>query len=1395
MQFLSSKKLIGTIILALLTVSLIAPTLLITTVQAQTSQVLHDTKTEFAPGTFYQTVLEGTETAPEIELGTETTFSWSFADDDITGWTYLKTGAAAVAEESPAGQIHLKALYDVAESYGLAYHDVTFPNEFVVEYRLYFDSIQASGVADPFVSQPTGACARLDVWNPSVGFRMDVFTDRMVSFYRVGTTGVNYPTIAYFDIATNLAQWYTLRFEINFSDPDLKVQVYRDSLWVGELKADTRNAASATRVRPLAYSRGSLSGVSEFHIDYVKVGSKTTTLYGSGTYSSAVLDLGATSFGKLSWTEIIPTSPYPWGEWTKYAGNPVLPTTQTLVENMLVDVNDPEQKPLLYDGKYWLCYADTSTLRLAYSTDPNLLTWTPYSSPVLSPGAGEYYLYSPNIFKNGDTYYLVYDVAKDSPHGSAQRIAYATAPTPVGPYTKGPVILDIGAAGEFDDGRVSEPFVFKDGATYYLFYMGEPLPLPFGDMEQIALASTSAADFPLGPGGGNWTKHGLILPHNPDPTAWDRGYTGNPSLIKVGGTFYMLYTGSYANEHWKLGIAYALSPLGPWTRPPGPNVPLGPPGSWDSDRLVRGAIHYYNGRYVMPYTGALSGYQGGIATANPFVVEELVGLETRTSPDGSAWEEWKPVLNDSAIQSSPNRYFQYRATLHKSSSGTSPTLTSVTINYEKRKFNHLFIDPSLVQKDSSHICTTFQMTIMIENIADLWGFDFKLTWDNSMITLVGVEFNTTLDNMWGSGNWFMDESMNVTGPGYYELAAVSTSTSFTHADPTPLAAMTFHVENAPPGETPIHFALVKLSNSSGEAISATTTDAIYRMISLPWYIKPPYPDYAPSGMPDFDERQWGTYNWKDNTGAWSHCGPVALANSLWWFDSKYESLNDTNPPIPPLTISDSFSLVKAYGAWDDHDPQNVPPLVEHLAWLMDCDAQRTGPFTGVFWSGTFVNDMEAGLAQYLSWSGVNPLGDVNGDGVVDQTDANLVNAAFGSAPGGANWNLAADIYPATTGYPPTTDNIIDANDLNLVQANLGKTGIFYEHTVSAECRTDFFQFIEGEVEKSQDVVLLLGIYCNGVRQYGHFVTVAGVNSTTGELLISNPIRNEFEAGNTPGRSPVPHNHLAPEPPYTTHNNASLVSHDTYLVAPSAHPQYHMQLEEYVNETGWVTLIESAVITSPKPVKPDIEILPPHITCRKFCEHFEVKINLTHVVGVHDFHFEIMYNTMLLDYVDILWGELGPGTVTVNEVAGLVEGQIVPTNPNAVVNGNPWLLNITFHASYHHIWKAGQTNDVHDRIWFHWAQLTYLTGPPQTYEEAGTKEIDVYDAQYTFSPVQGDVDNDGYVGIEDLRTVAIYYDAKQGDPDWGDASVYDLTSYGVIDIFDLVVVASNFGYKY
>ncbi|MFC1683407.1 hypothetical protein ACFL0G_04295, partial [Candidatus Zixiibacteriota bacterium] len=243
----------------------------------------------------------------------------------------------------------------------------------------------------------------------------------------------------------------------------------------------------------------------------------------------------------------------------------------------------------------------------------------------------------------------------------------------------------------------------------------------------------------------------------------------------------------------------------------------------------------------------------------------------------------------------------------------------------------------------------------------------------------------------------------------------------------------------------------------------------------PWYFKPGYHDYAINGMPDFDQKQ-DQWDNPPGSGNWTYCGPTAIANCLWWFDSKYQWIIDPASPQPPA-INDDFGLVTAYGAYDDHDRANVQPLIRDLAWYMDTDGQRTG----IAAQGTDVFKMEAAIAE---------------------------------------WQLDTE-----------TDTI------------------FYEHTRKAP---DFY-WIEEEIERCEDVILLLGFWQNfgpqeWVRVGGHYVTCAGVNSDSLTIAFSDPYYDAAELG-WPGH--VGNGVLLAHPPAPhgpgIHNDAGNISHDFYRV--------------------------------------------------------------------------------------------------------------------------------------------------------------------------------------------------------------------------------------------------------
>jgi len=173
---------------------------------------------------------------------------------------------------------------------------------------------------------------------------------------------------------------------------------------------------------------------------------------------------------------------------------------------------------------------------------------------------------------------------------------------------------------------------------------------------------------------------------------------------------------------------------------------------------------------------------------------------------------------------------------------------------------------------------------------------------------------------------------------------------------------------------------------------------LYKSVDLErgWYWKSPYPNYAPhtpGGMPDFDQKQdqWKTIEpgpngiidstlagddvfnptenciapgpnahletnpVNDDVAVWSFCGPVAVANCFWWFDSKYAT-----PTGTPGDGEDNFDLVKDYGAGDDHSKNNVPLLIEKLANYFKTTSKGT----------TYINDMQDGIDDWFADTGL-----------------------------------------------------------------------------------------------------------------------------------------------------------------------------------------------------------------------------------------------------------------------------------------------------------------------------------------------------------------------------------------------------------------------------------------
>lgn len=128
-------------------------------------------------------------------------------------------------------------------------------------------------------------------------------------------------------------------------------------------------------------------------------------------------------------------------------------------------------------------------------------------------------------------------------------------------------------------------------------------------------------------------------------------------------------------------------------------------------------------------------------------------------------------------------------------------------------------------------------------------------------------------------------------------------------------------------------------------------------------------DHAPSGVPDFStcRPEWSLPS-PDPTrpGQWTHAGPVALANALWWLDSRAETA-----AAPPPAVHDTHPLVTAYPYFgprrDDHDPETVGPLIRDLATRSNTNgALHPGEVRGTAW-----DDLVLGAQDYIGARGLS----------------------------------------------------------------------------------------------------------------------------------------------------------------------------------------------------------------------------------------------------------------------------------------------------------------------------------------------------------------------------------------------------------------------------------------
>jgi predicted GH43/DUF377 family glycosyl hydrolase len=230
-------------------------------------------------------------------------------------------------------------------------------------------------------------------------------------------------------------------------------------------------------------------------------------------------------------------------------------------------------------------YTSVGGPRIGLAWSDDLLHWEKDPrSPILTandaPGSpDEAGVTGPLVWLEDGTYHLFYFGTTEAGYEGGRKTLNLATSTDLVSWTRypgNPVIEPAGDGWRRD--AIWHPNIVKVDGTYYLFFNASGVV--DGHAEEFIGYATS-------PDLRTWTvddEHSPLLVGSREPGAWDAtGRAGDPSLYRVGDTWYMAYY-SWDRTNSQDGLAMTSAedfPLG-WTPYPGnPVLRLGAPGSFD----------------------------------------------------------------------------------------------------------------------------------------------------------------------------------------------------------------------------------------------------------------------------------------------------------------------------------------------------------------------------------------------------------------------------------------------------------------------------------------------------------------------------------------------------------------------------------------------------------------------------------------------------------------------------------------------------------------------------------------------------------------------------------------------------------------------------------------------
>lgn len=200
-----------------------------------------------------------------------------------------------------------------------------------------------------------------------------------------------------------------------------------------------------------------------------------------------------------------------------------------------------------------------------------------------------------------------------------------------------------------------------DDGKYHLFYSRWPRKLGHLAWVTHSEVAHAVSDSPFGP----WRHRDVALPAR-GTNYWDGSCTHNPTVVRVGGKFYLYYMGNYGDgvvgkslnwthrNHQRIGVAVADSPNGPWTRFDQPLVDT-TPGFYDALCCNNPSVA------VRPDGGCLMVYKAvGDKGKPPFGGPVFHCVATSESPTGPFKKHPNPIFVKEGVQFAAEDPFIWR---------------------------------------------------------------------------------------------------------------------------------------------------------------------------------------------------------------------------------------------------------------------------------------------------------------------------------------------------------------------------------------------------------------------------------------------------------------------------------------------------------------------------------------------------------------------------------------------------------------------------------------------------------------------------------------------------------------------------------------------------------------